>query len=246
MFGKRLRQELKGYVRWLWPFAIGVVASCALACWVTLTDDQNPSIDSPIFMAIAIFVMAALAIVVRTLIHAYVSFRRKLRAVEIENERDLMQLLWVSFVAFMIVMALITLLVIAGVTSFAWEAVGQKFLAFATEWLYFVEFVFFFVIFVGALYIIPNTWSAVYRFGKQIKWRRVLSMVVGIIIFVLCYALVVYEIMLLIHDTSTNMQGLWATIIIMLFITALVDIGMFLLTRNVLKDALIKSNTIDE
>lgn len=244
MFGKRLGRELIGYVRRLWPFAIGVVVTSVLACVIVLTD-TNPVESIGLITGIAFFAIAALAFVLRGLAHAYVTFHKSLSAELDENKPSVTRLLWAQIFAFMIFVAFTALFFLAGITAFSWEAVGQMFSAFDTEWLYFVEFVLYLIITAFTVYVIPTTWIAVFRFGKQKKWRRTLSLVVGIIALCTCFGLIVMEVLLLNHAPSTDMPLLWATIVIFLAIFILVDIGMFLLTRYTLKSAFTRSKPID-
>ena len=234
MFGKNLRQELKQYLRHLWPYAIAVVAMSAFACIIVLTD-RNPVEATGTMAGIAFFVMAALAFVVRGLTHAFISFYKNISAETVQNESSLTHLLWVPIVAFMIFIVFSSLLLFAGISTFAWKAVGQMFSVFATDWPYFLEFLFFLMIMACTLFIIPTTCVTVFCLSKQKIWPRVLSLIVGIIISQLSAGLLVFEIQFLIHDTSTDLQGLCATTITLLAIFTLVDIGMLLLTYHTLK-----------
>ena len=242
MFGKNLGQELKQYMRRLWPFAIPLVVISALACDVAIVQHIDPEREhSPLGMAIALFGMAGIAIIARALIHSFISFSKKLSSEQESEELSLTRLLWVPLTAFMIIMTLIMLFIFAGVSSFAWEAVGQKFLTFATEWPYFLEFLFYFIITAFTLYIIPTTWIVVFHFSYQKKWPLVLSMIVGVITLIIGFVLICAEIVLLTH-TSTIMHELWVTTLSLLIITALVDVGLFLLSFHTLKSSLQKTN----
>lgn len=237
MFRKNLKRELIQYMRCLWPFAVAVVAMSAFACIIVLTD-RNPVEATGTIAGIAFFVMAALAFIVRGLIHAFISFYKNISSEKEQNELSLIHILWAPILAFMIFIVFSALLLFAGVSTFAWKGVGQMFSAFGTEWPYFLEFLFYLIITALTVYIIPTTWITVSRFRKQKRWLFVLSIIVGCFTFFLCFSLIVVEILLLIHSPSTDMQSVWATTITLLSVFTLVDICMLLMTFHTLKTSI--------
>lgn len=237
MFRKNLKRELKQYLRRLWPYAIAVVVSSILS-YILIVNDHNPYEAWGLLMGTFLFVEATLAFVVRGLIHAFITFNKSVSAEKVKSELPLTNLLLAPILAFMIFIIMAALLILAGVSIFAWEDVGQMFSAFGTEWPYFLEFLFYLIITALTVYIIPTTWITVFRFNKQKKWPRALSMIIGCVTFFLCFSLIIVEILLLIHSPSTDMQSAWATTITLLSVFTLVDIGMLLLTCHTLKTSI--------
>ena len=246
MFGKNLAYNLKQYVRRLWPYAIALVVTSVFACWIILLE-QNADVDPTVaelngsISAIAFFAIAALAFVIRGFIHAYVSFYKSLKSEETEQQ-DFKQFLWTHILAFLIFVIFTALLMLACVTVFAWEQVGKMFLALNTDWIYFVEFCIWLIIVTATVYFIPVAWIVAFRYRKFKK----LTLSVGIITLTMFMLPIILEIMLLIHSPSTDMPSVWATLITILAIYALVDIAMYLLTRRTLKTAFNNKQTDNE
>lgn len=231
MFGKNLMRELKQYIRRLWTHAIVLVVISIFTCLIFLLDKNPIEINGPI-AAVAFFVIAALAFVVRGFIHAYVSFSRSLETAETEQS-NLKQFLWAHILAFIFFVIFTALLMLACISVFAWKQVGKMFLSLNTDWIYFVEFCIWLIIVTITIYIIPVIWIVAFRYGKNKK----LSLSVGIITLLTFILPIVLEILLLIHSSSTDIPSVWVTLITILTIYALVDIAMYLLMRRTLEKA---------
>ena len=178
-----------------------------------------------------------------TIVHAYTSFYKSRSAKQEENELSLTSLIWAQILAFLIFIVFTALFILGGVSAFAWQAVVQMFSAFSTEWQYFVEFVLYLVITAFTVYLIPTTWIAVFKLCKPKTWTRVLTAIVGAVVWFMCVGLIIVEVLLLIHAPSTDMPLVWTTAISFLAIFVLVDIGMFLLMNHTLKTSLVRQPT---
>ncbi|MDE7095438.1 MAG: hypothetical protein K2O23_03020 [Anaeroplasmataceae bacterium] len=231
MLGKNLLRELKQYVRRLWPYLIALVVMSVFTCLIFLLD-KNPFECNASITALAFFVITALTFVVSVFIHAYVSFSKSLEPTETEQP-NFKQFLWTHILAFMLFVIFTALLMLACVSVFAWEQVGKMFLALNTDWIYFIEFCIWLIIVTVTVYVIPVMWIVAFRYGKNKK----LSLSIGIITLLTFIFPIVLEILLLIHSSSTDMPSVWATLITLLTIYALVDIAMYLLMRRTLKTA---------
>ena len=230
IFRKTLARELIQYIRRLWPYGIALGVMSAVACIVVQTD-RNPVEATGTITAIGFFVIAALAFVVRGLVHTYISFYKSLSTDKIDSSASLVSFLWVQILAYVIFILLTALFILGGVSAFAWKSVGQMFSAFATDWPYFLEFLLYLIIITATIYIIPITWFTAFRLGKQ----KTLSLIIGIVTLFLCFGTIVIEILLLIHSPSTDMPLAWATILTLFAVFIIVDIVMFLLTYRTLK-----------
>lgn len=245
MFGKNLMRELIQYFRRLWPYAIALGVMSVFACIIVLTD-RNPVEATGSIIAIGCFVIAALAFAVRGLVHSYISFYKSLSADKVNGSASLVSFIWVQILAFVIFISLTALFILGGVSMFAWKSVGQMFSAFATDWPYFLEFLFFLIITACTLYIIPTTEITVFRFNNHKKWPCVFSIIVGTLMLLLNFVLIIFEVQLLIHDTSTNMQGLWATTLTILTIATVVDIGFYLWMYRTLQNTFQELTRLDK
>ncbi len=234
MFGKQLLYELKQYMRRLWPYAIAVVVMSALACVIMVFDRNEVEATGPM-VAIGFFIIVAFAFLVRGVTIAYISFSKSL-ALKLEKAGDLQsvnQWLWAKICAFLIFIFATALLLLSCVCAFAWKSVGQMFLSLRTEWPYFIEFLLYTLIVSVTLYIIPIACIVASRFDKH----KNIAVSVGIIILFVSTVTLVFEIQLLMHEPSTNMTGVWASVITSLVISIIVDIVMYLLTYRTLKAA---------
>ena len=231
MLGKNLMQQLKQYVRRLWPYVIALVVMSVFTCLIFLSDKNPIETNGPI-TAVGFFVITALTFVIRGFIHAYVSFYKSLQLTKTEQS-NFKQFLWAHILAFMFFVIFTALLMLACVSIFAWEQIGKMFLALNTDWIYFVEFCIWLIIVTITIYIIPVMWIVAFRYGKNKKF----SLSVGIITLLTFILPIALEILLLIHSSSTDMPSVWATLITMLTIYILVDIIMYLLMQRTLKMA---------
>lgn len=241
MFRKNLKRELMQYIRCLWPFTIAVVV-CSILSYILIVNDHNPYEAWGVVMGGFLFGSAALTFLVRGIFHAFIAFSNHLSALKTENELSLTQLLCVQILAFAIFILFTTLLVIGGVSVFAWNSMVQMFYSFATDWPYFLEFLLYLIIAAITLFIIPAAMTTVFRQSKQKKWPRVLTLIICIVFSLIHFALLVFEIQLMIHSPSTNMLGLWISILTMLLVTIIVDICMYLLMYRTLQNTLQDTN----
>lgn len=239
MFGKNLGQMLKQYLRRLWPFAIPVAVTGIITCIVALPNVYASKINF-YMAAFSSFIIAVFTFVIRGVIHSYISFFKIDCSINAENTSNSAYLVQLS--AFMIFIAVSALLTFLCVLLFAWDTVGQMFSAFATDWLYFLELMFYILIISFSVYLIPTTWIAVFRFNKQKKWPRVLSLIVGITILIICVFTMYFEAPLTALNHSTDTTELWLIIITLLSIITLGNIGMFLLSYFTLKTNFIDVN----
>ncbi|MDE6201490.1 MAG: hypothetical protein K2M47_06415 [Clostridiales bacterium] len=230
MFGKNLARELKHYLRRLWPYLLTLGVISAIACLIFLFDDNPIEMNGPIAGG-AFFIMAALAFFVRGLVHAYKSFYDGVKSLNAESSQSLNAFLGVRITAFMIFIVFTGLLLLACVSTFAWESVGKLFSAFPTDWAYFVEFFLYIIIFAATLYIIPIALVVANRFEKH----KQLAIAIGTITLLLCFFTITPEVLLLIHDSSTDMLSACVTVITSLVLSIISDIGMYILTRRTLK-----------
>lgn len=239
MFGKNLLKQLLRYLLYLCPFLIAVVAMSALARYIVL-NDTNPYEMTGTLAGIALFVMAALAFVISVLAFTYISFYKQFRSINFEDMQSFKQFYWVQLVAFVIYIAFIALIILAGVASFAWEAVGQMFSEFPTEWPYFLEFLFYFIITVFTLFLIPTTWITLFRFKRQIKLPVKRSLAAGIITLYLYFVSIILEIFLLAwhNDPLIDWPFLLGMFVTCIAVITLVDIRAYLLTCRTIKTTL--------
>ena len=243
MFGKQLLHELKQYLRRLWPYAIAVVVMSALAR-VIVVFDRNEVEATGLVAGIGLSIMVALGFLVRGFLHAYTSFSKNLtaRTEKAEDGQSVEKWLLVQFLAFMIFIAVTALLFLVCVSVFAWNMVGQMFLSLKTEWPYFLEFLPFAAITSVTVYLMPIAHVVASRFGKHKK----LSLSVAVIVLFLCFPAIVFEVQLLMHEPSTDMVGVWASVITLLVIFVAADIWTYLLTRRTLKTAVDDKQDGDE
>ena len=242
MFGKNLGNELKQYLRHLWPFAIAVVATAAIACAVSVHNDYPHKLNYYL-AALSIFIMAVCALIVRGVVHSYVSFAKIDKSVKEENVS--VSAYWAQFLAFTIFMIGSALFALLGVTLFAHNTVWKIFSSFSVNWPYYIEFIFYYIILACNVYLIPTTWIAVFRFNKQKKWPRVLSLIVGIAILIASLATLYLEAPLLANMPSSDAQTLTSIVIFFLAVFLIADIGMFVLTRFTLKKHFASINQTD-
>jgi len=227
---KTLLHELKQYIRCLYPYAIALVVMGAVACLCILLD-RNPVEATGFMTAVGLFILFMILFVVRGLAHGYKAFYKNLTSEKENKTQSINQFLWTHIYAFIIFIAVTALLGLAFVSTFAWESVGQLFLSLNTNWGYFLEFVLYTAIFAITIYIIPISMIAVSHFRK----RKKLAFSVGIITLFFCVVSVVPEVLFLIHDTSTDVQSVLATVISLLVMFTFVDIGLYIMTYYTLK-----------
>lgn len=244
MFRKYLGRELLQYLRRLWPFMIGVIVAGLLA-FACLANDHNDIEMWGMIFACTIFALAGLAYVIRGLIHTYMSASKSIRLEQIERPQYLPKLIRAQALAFVVFVVFSVLLFIASVSIFAWQSVQHTFAAIDTDWKYFLEFIFYLLIISVAAYIIPITWIVVSRFAKNKRNINRLSVTIGVIALLMLPATVVIEILLLIHAPSTDMATTWLTTIIFLILYLFIDIGMFLITFQVLKKTSVNNQKSD-
>lgn len=237
MFGKNLRRVLINYLRCLWPFAIAIAVASILA-YLLIIFDRNPYELLGPLMGVFLFGSAALAFLIRGIIHAFITFSYHLSSLITKYKLSLTQLLWVQILAFVIFILFTTLLLFGGVSVFAWNSVVQMFYSFATDWPYFLEFLLYLIIAALTLFIIPTTRITVSRQSRQKKWPRVLTIIVCIVLSLIHFVLLVFEIQLMEHSPSTNMIGLWISILTLLVVTIIVDVCMYFLMYRTLQKAL--------
>ena len=249
MFGKRLRRELLLYLKKLWPFIITVEVMFGLALLFVFLD-RNPEEATGSMAALGLFVMVAIGYVILIFLHAYSAIDRVLWTEKQGSPRDTMVLLVVQLVAFLIVLAASGLMFLADFTAIMWNAVGDLFASFGENWYYFLDFVFYFVVVASTVFTVTATWVAQARLDKQNKKARLRAKILGAITLLFCLGSIVPETLLLVHDTSTDMPGVWAFTITALAMFVLVDIYMYIVTRRTVNAAFSKpteeKDSIDE
>lgn len=237
---KRLLHELKQYIRCLLPYAIAFVFMGAVACLFVLLD-RNPVEMSGSMAAVGLFILTVILFVVRGLVHGYKAFSKSLTSEKWDRTQSINRFLWTHIGAFVIFIAVTALSVLAVVAIFAWEPVKQLFLSLNTNVGYFIEFVLYAAIFTLTVFIIPIAMISANRFRK----RKKLAYSVGIITLFFCVVTIVPEVLFLIHDASTDVLSALATVISLLVIFALVDIGLYILTYCTLKTELYNTQSND-
>ena len=115
------------------------------------------------------------------MVHAYKAFYDSIKSINTEEQPPLKSFLWARIVAFYIYVVVALLLLLAGVSSFAWQYVWQMFLAIVAEWYYLPEFLLYMVIIPPTMYIIPIACIVALRNGKHKKR----SLAVGIIAYMM-------------------------------------------------------------
>ena len=230
MFGKILARELKQYIRRLWPFLLGYIVMSVLTCLVVIFD-SNPIEATGTVTAIGFFIIAAVVFVISGLVHAYKAFYDSIKSINTEEQPPLKSFLWARIVAFYIYVVVALLLLLAGVSSFAWQYVWQMFLAIVAEWYYLPEFLLYMVIIPPTMYIIPIACIVALRNGKHKKR----SLAVGIIAYMMGMFTVVLEVVLLIHSPDTDMSFVWGMLALCFALYIPVAIRMFLTTYRTLK-----------
>lgn len=210
----------------------------ALASIITYFD-RNPVEATATATAIGLFIMTYVAFVVCGIAHMIICIKKTVRLNNDENPKSLVSLLWaqcVAFVVFSFFCALFPLLFLLII-----ELIGgaQVSLELRDNWPYFIEFAFYLIIIAATIYIIPTTWVAVSRYGRQKKYRRPLSLSVGIITLIaLTFFSTAFEGLLLFDRLpGTDITAVWISLAVMLAVFILVDVGMYLMTYRTLKTA---------
>lgn len=190
--------------------------------------------------AIGFFIIAALVFVGRVFFHAYASFYKNFSLDEAENPKALHRLLWARIIAFFIIIIITGLLILGGVSCFAWEYVGRAFAAQDTDWYYFLELVLYVIIFACTAYVMPMAYFSARRFDG----KRKLTAGVGSLTLMFCFGSILLEVFLLMRSPGTDMNTVWTDIVVFLVIFVAVDVWMYVLTYRTLKKALVKNAEI--
>ena len=242
MFGKRLGKELLSYLKRLWPFIVALEVMSGLACLVILLD-RNPVEATGSITFFMFFAFAAAGYMIAVFVYVYASMNKAFRACSQERPQDLITTLSAKFVAFLIFLAFSGLLLLADVSMFAWKAVGQMFAAFGQNWYLVIQFFIYAVATAFTLFIIPAAWMAIKSFDKQNKKTLTRAHVGGGFALFFSMMSVVCEVVLLVHDSSTDWAFVLGMFILALLIIIPVDVWLYVKLRRTLNTANNKEQT---
>ena len=229
MFFNILKREFILYLRKLWPFAVAVVSTAALAA-VVIAFDKNPVEMTGTVTFIGLYVIASITLLVASFAAGYSSLFCSLGEGETTTN-----LLWTKLLSAVLWTLAVLFFVFTGTFVFAWKWALQVIAAVFEDWLYPVEFIIFLAIMMPFILLFPAAGKTVNARTKR-RFYRVLTVAGEVFFGLLTFVMLVWEVQLLIHSPSTDMRLLWIIMCSLLAFCACVNVACSLLIAHLLKE----------
>ena len=224
MFRKFLVQDLKKYFHRLWPFAVALIIVTAIAT-IIMELDGNSVERNGSALGIGLFVIAAVAFFVAGIFVVLWVYFKSLQ----EKVSSIKGLVGAKFLAAMITVFAGVLLILACVSPFAWQWLGEQFSALLdSNGIYLIELIAFLVITIPYIYLFPVVIMTVFACSRRLLYKG-LAVAFGAICGIALILLLVWEIPLLIHSPSSNMIALWISVGVLLVFCLASDIASYIL-----------------
>lgn len=230
MFAKSLSFDLNQYAKKLWPYATATMVTAVVACLITVFDSNGEEMTG-IVTTVGIFAMTATFYVVRGFAHAYMSFYNSIKS---DSSTPISHMLGAQICAFVVFIAFTALFMLGLISAFAWSSVAKMFAALSTEWPYFIEFLAYLPVVTVTAYTVPTAMIAAKLYGNN----KIRVMCVGCCTLLACLLTIVPEVLFLIHDASTDVQGAMLTVIVLSALFIPIDVWLYARTYKTLIAAL--------
>ena len=229
MFFNILKREFILYLRKLWPFAVAVVSTAALAA-VVIAFDKNPVEMTGTVTFIGLYVIASITLLVASFAAGYSSLFCSLGEGETTTN-----LLWTKLLSAVLWTLAVLFFVFTGTFVFAWKWALQVIATVFEDWLYPVELIIFLAIMMPFIFLFPAAGKTVNARTKR-RFYRGLTVAGEVFFGLLTFAMIVWEVPLLMHSPSTDMRLLWIIMCSLLAFCACVNVACSLLIAYLLKE----------